>query len=234
MQQLLREAHMNNMAFLCHPEQTVCFSGHRTKKFLDPPLHSEAVTIGSIQTLLSMLIADTYQKGARFFITGMAAGVDLWAGEFLLYLQQKFPDVHIIAAVPHPEHEKRFSGQDAQLLYRIGNSADAVICVEPRPSQYCFLRRNDYMLRNAQTLLAVQHAEEGGTAYTIRTAQKHHIPQRILDVRDYSHMIPLLERYPEVYQMTTPQERFAFWEENPRLLYQCGLLVERSAAPAAQ
>ncbi|MBQ8725374.1 MAG: DUF1273 family protein, partial [Oscillospiraceae bacterium] len=200
--------------------------GHRPQKFLDTPIHSSEVTLHTIQALLTMLIADTYEQGARFFLTGMAKGVDLWAGEILLYMQQFLPDIHIIAAVPHAEHESGFSGQDAVLLRRIANAADAVICIEEKPSRWCFLRRNDYMLRYSRTLLAVQHTNGGGTAYTMEKARKKNIPRRILDLHDYSCLIPLMERHPEVYRMHMPSQRYAFWQKYPHLLYQCGILYE--------
>lgn len=228
MLQLLREAQYNDMSFLRYQAQTVCFTGHRPEKFLDEPLYSSEVTLRSIQTLLTMLIADTYEKGARFFITGMARGVDLWAGEILLYMQQFLPDIHIIAAVPHPTHGQAFREKEAQLLYRIGNAADAVICTSDTVSNWCFLKRNDYMLRHASTLLAVHRQNEGGTAYTIKKARAQGIERRIIQLDSYPRMIPLLERYPEVYRMYRPSQRYAFWEKNPYLLYQCGLLSEES------
>ncbi|MGN0592734.1 MAG: SLOG family protein [Ruminococcus sp.] len=226
MAQLLRDMQYNDMAFLNYRSQTACFTGHRPEKFLNPPFYSDQLTLRSIQTLLSMLIADTYEHGARFFITGMARGVDLWAGQFLLYMQQFLPDVHIIAAIPHAEHENSFHGAEANLLRQIGNAADAVLCISETPSKQCFLRRNDYMLSHAQTLLAVQHTKEGGTAYTIRKAQQNGNCRRILDLSHYERMIPLLERHPEVYRMYMPSQRYAFWQKYPRLLYQCGLLYE--------
>lgn len=226
--QLLREPQYNDMSFLRYRSQTVCFTGHRPEKFLDEPLYSDEVTLRSIQTLLTLLIADTYEKGARFFITGMARGVDLWAGEILLYMQQFLPDIHIIAAVPHPAHERDFRGKDAQLLYQIGNAADAVVCISSTVSSWCFLRRNDYMLRHASTLLAVRRQKEGGTAYTLEKARAKGIGRRIIQLDSYPRMIPLLERYPEVYRMHMPSQRYAFWEKNPYLLYQCGLLSEES------
>ncbi len=226
MPQLLRDMQYNDMAFQHYPEQTVCFTGHRPQKFLDTPLHSPEVTLNSIKSLLTLLIADTYEQGTRFFITGMAKGIDLWAGEILLYMQQFLPDLHIIAAVPHADHETGFYGEEAKLLYRIGNAADAVICISQTPSKYCFLKRNDYMLRYAETLLAVQHTNEGGTAYTMEKAKKKGLRQRILDLTDYSRLIPILERHPEIYRMHMPSQQYAFWQKYPRLLYQCGLLHE--------
>ncbi len=228
MQELIRDSKYNDMSFLNHRSETVCFTGHRTEKFLDNVFLSEEATLNTIKTLLALMTADAYSRGAKYFITGMARGVDLWAGELLLYMQSFLPDVHIIAAVPHPKHERSFNKRDKELLYRIGNAADAVICVSPQTGNWCYLKRNDYMLANSAAVLGVIHTSKGGTAYTLKKASSFSVKSHIIDVRDYKYLSPLLERYPEIYRLSLPSQRYAFWEKNPRLLYQCGLYKEYS------
>lgn len=226
MQKLLRDDGYNNMTFLTHKDETVCFTGHRTEKFLNNIFLSKEVTINSIKTLLALMTADAYDRGARYFITGMANGIDLWAGELLLYMKCFLPDVHIIAAVPHPNHERRFYANEKELLYRIGDEADAVICVSPSYTKWCFLKRNDYMLENSGAVLGVIHTDEGGTAYTLKKASKMLIQRRMIDVREYDRLTPMLKRFPEICRLALPSQQYAFWEKNPRLLYQCGLFKE--------
>lgn len=226
MQTILRDEIDNDMTFLENKHITVCFTGHRKEKFLDTPLHSEKVTLCAVKTLLTLMTADAYDRGARYFITGMAKGVDLWAGEILLYMKRFLSDVHIIAAVPQPDHEKSFYGSERKLLFDIAYAADAAICTSPCYTKWCFHKRNDYMLAHSSALLGVLHTNAGGTAYTIGKAKKLHIPHRIIDLQDYNRLIPMLERFPEVYRMEMPSQRYAFYEKNPRLLYQCGLFRE--------
>ena len=226
MPRLLRADEYNDMSFLEHRSETVCFTGHRTEKFLDAPLHSDAVTLNSVKTLLTMMTTDAYDRGARYFITGMARGVDLWAGELLLYMKRFLPDVHIIAAVPHAGHERSIGGSDRELMYSIAEAADAVVCVCDRYNSRCFLLRNDYMLKASSAVLGVIHENAGGTAYTLNNAVKYCVQRRVVDVRNYMRMIPLLDRFPECYRMYMPSQRYAFWEKNPRVLYQCGLCSE--------
>lgn len=226
MQTILRDEIYNDMTFLENRELTVCFTGHRTEKYLDAPLHSEKVTMHAIKTLLTLMTMDAYNRKARYFITGMARGADLWAGEILLYMKQFLPDVHIIAAVPHPDHEKNFYGDDKKLLYNIAEASDAVICTSEGYTKWCFHKRNDYMLAHSSALLGVVHQNSGGTVYTINKAGKMHLPRRILNLQDYNRLIPMLERFPEAYRMEMPSQRCAFYDKNPRLLYQCGLFSE--------
>lgn len=226
MPQLIRSPENNDITFMQHRDKTICLTGHRTEKFLDAPIGDEAITINTIRSILTMMLADAYDRGARYFIIGMARGVDLWAGEELLYMKRVLPDVHIIAAVPHMGHEHSIHGTDADIMYSIGEAADAVICVSENYSSWCFLRRNDYMLRNSSAVLGVIHKDEGGTAYTLKNAVKYGVKKRVADVTDYHRMIPLMERYPQVYRMTMPSQRYAFWEYRPLLLYQCGLFSQ--------
>lgn len=226
MQKLLRDDKYNNMTFLTHKDETVCFTGHRTEKFLNNIFVSKEIIINSVKTLLTLMTADAYDRGARYFITGMASGVDLWAGELLLYMKCFLPDVHIIAAVPHPNHERRFHANEKELLYRIGAEADAVICVSPSYTKWCFLKRNDYMLENSGAVLGVIHTDEGGTAYTLKKASKLLIQRRMIDVREYDRLTPMLKRFPEICRLALPSQQYAFWEKNPRLLYQCELFKE--------
>lgn len=226
MPQLLRANENNNMEFLEHRDQTVCFTGHRPEKFLNDDLYPESAVINGIKCLLTMMTADAYQRGARYFITGMARGVDLWAGEILLYMKRFLPDVHIVAAVPCPGHEKGMRADDKPIMYQTAAAADAVICVSPAYSAGCFHERNDYMLRASSAVLGVIHDEKGGTAYTLRNAVRYCVQRRIVDIRDYRRMFPLFERYPECCLMVTPAQRYALWEKHPRVLYQCGLFSE--------
>lgn len=226
MLKLIKDEQYNDMTFLQQKDKTICFTGHRPQKFLDNIPISEKVIINSIKTLLTLMTADAYNRGARYFLTGMAYGVDLWAGELLLYMKQFLPDLHIIAAVPHKNHENSFYGREKELLYKIGKASDAVLCISEKPSRWCFLKRNDYMLEHSGTVLGIIHVNEGGTAYTLQKAAKNQIPRRIINIQDYRYLIPMLERFPEICRLTLPSQQYAFWEKNPMLLYQCGLFKE--------
>ncbi len=226
MPQLLRISEKNNMEFLSHRHETVCFTGHRPDGFRDTSFFSEWVMTNTIKMLLTLLTADAYKRGARYFITGMAAGVDIWAGEILLHMKRELPDIHLIAAVPYPGHEYSIRSKDKPLLYAIGDAADAVVCVSDAYSDWCFLRRNDYMLKASSAVLGIIRREKGGTVYTLKNAGKYGVSRRIINLSDYRLLIPLLERYPECCRMMSVAQRYDFWKEHQRLLYQCGLFSE--------
>ncbi len=223
---IIGQPESNNMSFTEHRDITVCFTGHRPKSFSDEPSFPQSLVVSTVKTLLTCMIGDAYKRGARYFITGMAQGVDLWAGEILLYMKELLPDVHIIAAEPHPSQGKGLRGYERQLYDKLEKAADAVIMVCPSYSSWCFSKRNEYMLKYSSVVLGVVRESTGGTVSTLKKASRFGVRKRVLNLSDYHAMIPLLERYPEVYRMTMPSQRFAFWEKHGRLLYQCGLYSE--------
>lgn len=75
-----------------------CFTGHREHK-----LHRSE---DEIRKDLEEAILLAIKGGFTTFITGMATGVDIWAGEIVLELKRQHPDLKLIAAVPFEGFEK--------------------------------------------------------------------------------------------------------------------------------
>lgn len=69
-----------------------CFTGHRPQKL------NRAES--DIKRDLEDAIKSAISNGYSTFITGMAYGVDIWAGEIVVRLREANPDLHLIAAVP--------------------------------------------------------------------------------------------------------------------------------------
>lgn len=80
-----------------------CFTGHRPEK-----LHSSEILV---KAALVKEIWTAYQAGFRTFLTGMARGVDIWAGELVLRLRSSHQDVHLICVLSHPDFEKRWDAE---------------------------------------------------------------------------------------------------------------------------
>ncbi|MBR0302267.1 MAG: DUF1273 family protein, partial [Clostridia bacterium] len=75
--------------------KTCCFSGHRPHKLGCP----ENVVKELLRTQIQKAISD----GCSTFITGMAPGVDLWAGEIVIEEKKASSDIKLICAIPYPE-----------------------------------------------------------------------------------------------------------------------------------
>lgn len=155
--------------FLQFPGKTACFSGHREDAL---PLGETVVGYAAtdlLKTLLAGCIEQAVQDGYRYFLDGLAEGVDLWAADDLIYRKQHGTEVlHLIAVEPCLHYlESRRSGREAMLHYV--EHCEAVITI-PYQGKFSFLRRNDYMLEHSWRLICVIHKTSGGTAYTLKRA----------------------------------------------------------------
>lgn len=136
-----------------------CFTGHRPQKLTRP----EAV----IKADLEQAILKAIDMGYLTFITGMAYGVDLWAGEIVVRLRQSNPDLHLIAAIPFPGFEGRWSSEWKKAYTDLLSKADLVRYICPSYNAGAYQRRNEWMVDHAARLIAVFNGGASGTKNTI-------------------------------------------------------------------
>lgn len=74
-----------------------CFTGHRPEKIGIPER--------KIKQLLTCAADKAIKDGYTTFITGMARGVDLWAGEIVLQRKKTCTEIRLICATPYPGFE---------------------------------------------------------------------------------------------------------------------------------
>ena len=132
-----------------------CFTGHRPEKLTRPE--------AEIEKDLEVAILQAIDDGFVTFITGMARGVDIWAGEIVLQLRKYNPNLHLIAASPYDGFESRWSA-DWQRRYKdILDQADLIRFVCKGYSKACFQIRNEWMVDRSARVIAVYNGESGGT-----------------------------------------------------------------------
>ena len=71
-----------------------CFTGHRLEKL---KRSEEEIKKGLKESILKAI-----HDGYTTFITGMARGVDIWAGQIVLRLRQHNPELRLIVALQYP------------------------------------------------------------------------------------------------------------------------------------
>lgn len=150
-----------------------CFTGHRPGK-----LHMSEL---QIKHALAAAIESAYADGYRTFITGMAQGVDIWAGELVLEFKGIHPDIHIICALPHPDFEKRWSKDWQQRYNTILSKADLTKTVCDTFSYGAYQKRNEWMVNHSARVIAVYNGEAGGTRNTIEYAKKQGVSLVMID-----------------------------------------------------
>lgn len=141
-----------------------CFTGHRPEKLKRPE--------GEIKNCLEKAILKAVDDGFTTFITGMARGVDIWAGQIVLRLRQSNPDIRLIAALPYPDCESRWSVKWKKQYAEVLSAADLVECISDEYSMASFQKRDEWMVDQSSRVIAVYDGVPGGTKNTIDYAEK--------------------------------------------------------------
>lgn len=175
------EEYPHDMTFLSYPQETVCFSGHRPNGFSERKVGGFP-TEQLIRFVLAGCIELAILDGYRFFMNGLADGVDLWAAEYLLYRKQFHQEeIRLIAVEPCVDYIKNQKSRKGSILKFVWY-ADALLTV-PVKGKYGFLRRNDYMIENSSRLICCIQKENSGTHYTLKKALKNERTIVCLDLR---------------------------------------------------
>lgn len=173
------------MEFEFDKSKTVCFTGHRPEKL---PCNGDdkAVVTKAIKSMLSKLVIDSINDGYDCFITGAARGIDLWAGEIVLYEKSRFKDrdIKLVAAVPYTDHGKGFKGYEKWQLGNILHRADKVIYVSESYHKGCMRMRNEFMVDNSSRLIAAVSDYVSGTGQTVRMARDRGLDIKIVNIPD--------------------------------------------------
>lgn len=156
--------------------RTACFTGHRMAKL--PP--------GMVRrVVLSMLyeeIRSAVKCGVDTFYTGMAAGIDLYAADYVIRLREQYPQLRLICVKPFADCGNSLRGDDRYHFNSVLAEADAVLELSDRYYNYCYRFRNQFMVDHSDLLIAVVSEMRSGTGQTIRMAQRRRLPVRMIDI----------------------------------------------------
>ena len=149
-----------------------CFTGHRPQKL------NRAES--DIKRDLEDAIKSAISNGYSTFITGMAYGVDIWAGEIVVRLREANPDLHLIAAVPFSSFYARGSNDWKERYEALLEKADFVKVICPSYNAGAYQRRNEWMVDHSAHVIAVFNGEKSGTKNTIDYAKKRGVEIEII------------------------------------------------------
>ncbi len=152
-----------------------CFTGYRPHRFGFAP---DGLRPEHVQEALGAQIHRLVTEGYHTFITGMCVGVDLWAAEEVLALQQEYPHIRLIAAIPFEGQEATWPQVARRQYRRVRDACQQVVVLSDEPgNRDAYLQRNRWMVDKSDTVLAVFDAFTGresrsGTASTVRYARR--------------------------------------------------------------
>lgn len=149
-----------------------CFTGHRPQGLKRP--------IDDIRVDLENTIIAAIKEGYTTFITGMCYGTDIWAGEIVNRLKDRFPELKLIAAVPYPDFPEQWDPYWKGRYLRLLRKADAVRFLSTEYADSVFQTRNEWMVSHSSKVIAVSNGQKSGTLNTIRYARKQKIPVDII------------------------------------------------------
>jgi uncharacterized phage-like protein YoqJ len=147
-----------------------CFTGHRPEKLKR--------TEEEITQCLEDAILKAINDGYTSFITGMARGVDIWAGQIVQRLRQSNPDLRLIVALSYPGCESRWSASWKKQYAEVLSAADLVECINSKYSTVSFQKRDEWMVDQSARVIAVFDGVPGGTKNTIDYAVKNGVDVR--------------------------------------------------------
>lgn len=141
-----------------------CFTGHRPEK-----LH---MSERAVRQLLRREIKKAVEDGFLTFITGMARGIDMWAGDIVLSMRKHNPDIRLICIPPYEGFESRWAAPEQKRYNEILKKADYTKFICEHYSRSCFQIRNVYMVDHSSRVIAAYNGERGGTKNTIDYATR--------------------------------------------------------------
>ena len=128
--------------------ETCCFTGHRQ---LPPGERAE------IANRLERVITALYQRGVRYYGAGGALGFDAIAAQTVIRLRKNCPGMKL---------------EDVAEYERIKAQADKVVYTSQQYTPGCWHKRNRHLVDNSGVCVCYLTREKGGTAYTVRYAEK--------------------------------------------------------------
>jgi uncharacterized phage-like protein YoqJ len=155
-------------------EKTACFSGYRPHKF-DFPLSG-----GEYDKFTESIykeISKAIENGYDTFITGMAPGFDIIAGELVIRAKRVYSEknIKLVCALPYvlfksSKHfddvwRERYDGI-MKHCYEVISTTNSIVQVAD-----CYGIRNRFMVDNSALLICYSTGKRGGSENTIKYAQ---------------------------------------------------------------
>lgn len=168
-------------------EKTICFTGHRENSVI--PYKGEriyyGITLRTVQLMLFRYIDMAVESGYKTFISGLAAGTDLWAAKYILGKKHSDSSIRLIGVMPYLRHAERFSDRYKELLADAERGADMLLTTNTDPlvvygksrggektSPDLYRGRNYFMVDNASAVISYfnEGSYKSGTSQTLNYA----------------------------------------------------------------
>lgn len=147
----------------------ISFTGYREWKL---PFSAEDERMTKLKDCITQKVFELAKDGADIFYSGMALGVDTYAAESVLEAKKSYPDIKLIAVIPCPEQDLKWTDAQKQKYRELLAKCDKVLTISPQYDSECMHRRNRALVDLCDALVAVYDGMSGGTRYTVDYAKK--------------------------------------------------------------
>lgn len=162
-------------------EYSCCFTGHRPNALPFKYNENDPRCIELKRQLRFHITRLVTENNVKRFITGMAMGVDIFAAEEVLKAKQIFHQIELVCAIPCPNQTDGWNSAWKQRYQNIIDNCTESVVLSREYNRACMHIRNRYMVDNAKYLIAVFGGGGGGTASTIRYANKKEREITVID-----------------------------------------------------
>lgn len=146
----------------------ICVTGHRPDKLYGYDIYNKQWT--ELKEKFKIIL----QKGSYDeAITGMALGVDTVFALAVLELKDEGVNIKLHCAIPCRNHSCKWRKESVDLYNYILSKADIITLVSDEDYKpWLMQKRNEFMVNNADKVLAVWNGSKGGTGNCVRYAEK--------------------------------------------------------------
>lgn len=128
-----------------------------------------------IKKALENRLLPLIESGLEWVIISGQPGVETWAAETVIELQESYPDLKYAVITPFLEQEKNWNETKKDAYQFIVSNADFTTALTKRPYEapWQFIERDKFLLRNSDALLIVYDEEnEGSPKFMKKMAMK--------------------------------------------------------------
>ena len=124
--------------------------------------HSQVADAESVRAWLYKTIEDLIGNGADIFYLGGYGDFDSLCASVVRELKKTYPHIKSILVLPYPDKYFDIAGYDETLYPPL----------ESTPRRYCILKRNQWMVENADVVVSYIDHDWGGAVKTYNHAKR--------------------------------------------------------------
>lgn len=125
---------------------------------------------------MSKKVLDAIASGYNYFISGFADGTDLIFAQVVNEIKQEHNEIKLEAAIPYPRNR-------LVEIEKLINSCDVKHIISDHFFQGVFMKRNKYMVEQADLIIAVYDGRNtGGTFQTMQYARNREKEIQVIQI----------------------------------------------------